>query len=200
MLRVSVRRLLCAVAACSILIAALAMPGPASAQSPSGYGTRTKVSIPDRTDAGAWYGTWYYVSRDRQMALWIRHEDGIPQVKMGLRELKRGGDSFTTDWNGLAEYGGPGKAGTFTLTFDEQDENTLNGSWVWETRTASGTRTETADVTIFRAGWGRQLVWKVTNVQMQFPGDDEPSSKGPDRVWTFRKASRREALWGELPF
>jgi hypothetical protein len=200
MLRVLVRRLLCAVASCPILIAALATPGPASAQSGPGYGGRTKVAVPESTEAGDWYGTWYYVSRVREMALWIRNDGGTLQVKLGLRELKRRGDSFTTGWNGVAEYGGPGMAGTFSLTFDQQDENTLTGSWVWETRTASGARTETADFTIFRTGWGRQLAWKITNLRLQVPGNDSPLGGGPDRVWTFRKASRREALWSELPF
>jgi hypothetical protein len=91
---------------CSVLIAGFAAPGYAPAQSRSQYVGRTTVTAPDRTDAGEWDGTWFYVTRARKMALWIRTEDGQPRMKLRLLGQSGGLESFTTDWDSQAEYEG----------------------------------------------------------------------------------------------
>lgn len=185
---------------CSILIAGLAVPVSVTAQSRSQFVGRTAVTAPERTDAGEWDGTWYYVTRARKMALWIRTEDGTPRMKMRLQGQSGGLESFTTDWDSQAEYHAAGRAGSFSLEFDQRDENTMTGSWTWNVDAKNASRDETADFTIYRAGWGRQLIWKIENFRQEFSGDAEPRGDVEEMVWLFRKASRREALWSELPF
>jgi hypothetical protein len=185
---------------CSILIAGLAVPVLVTAQSRSQFVGRTTVTAPDRTDAGEWDGTWYYVTRARKMALWIRTEDGKPRMKLRLQGQSGGLESFTTDWDGQAEYHAAGRLGAFSLEFDQRDENTITGSWTWNVDAKNAARDETADFTIYRAGWGRQLIWKIENFRQEFSGDAEPRGDVEEMVWLFRKASRREALWSELPF
>jgi hypothetical protein len=184
----------------SVLIAGLSAPGYAPAQSRSQYVGRTAVTAPDRTDAGEWDGTWFYVTRARKMALWIRTEDGKPRMKLRLLGQSGGLESFTTDWDSQAEYQAADRRGAFTLKFDQRDENTITGSWTWNVQTKDAARDETADFTIYRAGWGRQLIWKIENLRQEFSGNATARGDAQHVVWLFRKASRREALWSELPF
>jgi hypothetical protein len=185
---------------CSILIAGLAAPGYAPAQSRSQFIGRTAVTAPERTDAGEWDGTWFYVTRARKMAVWIRTEDGKPRMKLRLLGQSGGLESFTTDWDGQVEYQSAGRQGAFSVTFDQRDENTITGSWAWSVKAKDASRDETADFTIYRAGWGRQMIWKIENLQHEYTGDIKPRGDVQEMVWLFRKASRREALWSELPF
>jgi hypothetical protein len=185
---------------CSILIAGLAVPVSVTAQSRSQLVGRTAVPAPERTDAGDWDGTWYYVTRSRKMALWIRTEDGTPRLKLRLLGQSGGLESFTTDWDGQAEYTTAGRRGAFSLTFDQRDANTIKGSWRWNVDAEDASRNETADFTIYRSGWGRQLIWNISNLKQEFSGEAKPRGDVEQLVWLFRKASRREALWSELPF
>ena len=83
---------------------------PVPAQDSGVYG-RTKLSAPERSDEGDWYGTWYFVSRSRKMAVWFRDKDGVPQMRVRLQEQAQGLEGFSTDWEGQAEYSAAGLAG-----------------------------------------------------------------------------------------
>ena len=65
------------------LVLLCALPVVGQVTNPGRQGTM----IPERTDAGEWYGTWYYVQRDFKMAMWIRMEDGSPQVMVPRQRL-----------------------------------------------------------------------------------------------------------------
>jgi len=161
---------------------------------------RTAVEAPERSDAGEWPGTWYYVSRDRKMALWIRDRNGTPEVKLRMRGKMSEAENFSTDWNGKAEYESTGNVAKFELQFDERDADTMTGRWIWEVTRGDDGRRETAQFTVYRAGWGRQMVWVLENLRTESWGRREGVIEQPLMVWTFQKASRREALWEELPF
>jgi len=186
------------VAAGTLVLGLLSTARPAPAQSLM-YG-RTEVSAPERTDAGEWTGTWYYASRIRKMALWIREERGEVQIRLRLLGQAGSRESFVTDWNGRSEYVYAAKPASFALEIDESDENTVTGRWVWDLGTEELGRSETANVTIYRAGHGRQMVWAFKNFRHDYRGSDAQATELENVIWTFHKASRHQALWEELPF
>ncbi len=174
---------------------------PALAQSLM-YG-RTEVALPERSDAGNWQGTWYYSSRVQRMAMWMQDwEEGKPRLMLRMHAAQGiEGESFTTDWNGVAEYDYRGGHGSFRLEFEQADANTIAGRWVWETGRPSGGSRETAQFTIYRTGIGRDLVWHVRDLKSEAWGNGRPRpAAGAEMVWSFRKASRRHAMWSELAF
>ena len=183
---------------CALVLAAVATPGLLPAQTESPFYGRTQLTRPERTDAGDWYGTWYYISRSRKMALWIRTKDGQPEVKLRLQERASSRLSFTTDWDTRADYNHSGVQGQFSLDIENRDENTITGKWIWDSRTSAGGSGEAAEFTIYRSGYGRQLVMHLQNVEHKQVS--RTVQRLPELVWTFKKASRRTALWGELPF
>jgi len=169
---------------------------PSGAQQPeytTAYG-RSTVIAPERTDAGNWTGTWFYVNKRRKMALWMRVEDGT--AKFMLRSQERG-KNLLTDWDGQASYHVGDAAGEFSMTLDQQDDKTISGSWAWTFDDGQRGWKETADFTMYRTSHGRQLVMSISDWQRDQGGRSE---KREFQVWTFRKASRRQALWAELPF
>lgn len=157
------------------------------------YG-RSTVKAGDRSDAGDWAGTWFYVNKKRKMALWMRVEEDSPSFKLRVQEK---GNNLTTDWDGQASYSAGGKQGNFSITVDQRDDKTISGSWVWTVGDQDVGRKETADFTMYRTGHGRQLVMRVENWRREHAGGTQRLAL---QLWTFRKASRRQALWGELPF
>jgi hypothetical protein len=182
------------------LVVTVAAPGlAADSDAPGSFG-RSTVPVPERSDEGDWDGTWFYVSRARKMALWIREDDGEIRLRLRVQGQKGDPESFTTDWDGQAEYDVAGRHGRFSMSFDTKDQNTIAGSWDWETRVRGSGRTETAQFTMFRTGLGRQLIFHVTNVGYEYQGDSDAVSPAREFVWVFRKASRRQVLWNELPF
>jgi len=183
---------------CTFVLAGLALPVPLLAQHDSQFYGHTEVIAPDRTDAGDWYGTWFYTSRTRKIALWIRETDGLPQIKMRLQDRGTGSQSFTTNWNTQADYNLSGLHGLFSLDIETRDENTLTGKWSWAMRTGDARNGEEAVFTIYRSGVGRQLV--IDFEDFERTQEHRKSQRLGRMVWTFHKASRREALWSELPF
>ena len=178
---------------------ATALPSsPSRAQSPL-IGKHT-VESPDRTDAGDWEGTWYYVSRIRKMALWIRENDGEIKIKVRIEGAAGKSESVTTDWDSKGEFVQTGKPGSFRLEFDHTDADTISGRWIWDYGSPELGKSERAEFTMFRAGYGRQLVWQFKDFEHKNWGGERVSQRVDDVVWTLQKVSRREALWGELPF
>lgn len=163
----------------------------------------TTVTAPERTDAGTWTGTWYYVSRTHRMALWIREDGEQLQIQAQLQGAKSGTieESFVTDWNGVAEYGTRGQPGKFALRITEHDKNTIRGTWSWEYGRGNEGFAENADISAYRAGAGRLLVWKMDNVRRERGGDPSKARAIDQVVWVFDKVSQRPSvLWNELPF
>ena len=162
---------------------------------------RSTLGGAERSDAGDWYGTWYYVSRTQKMAIWIRDDDGTPQVKWRLSGTQSGDlDSFSTDWSSQGVANDRGQSGTFKLTLDTADQNTIAGNWAWEVRAGKNGRKDTANFELYRSGDGRHAVMRITDWKREFWGKREYAQTQEYKVWTFRKASRREAMWNELPF
>ena len=83
------------------------------------------------------------------------------------------------------------------MTVDQRDDATISGSWLWTVGKQDVGWKETADFTMYRTGHGRQLVMRIENWQTENPGGVRRLDL---QLWTFQKASRRQALWGELPF
>jgi len=156
--------------------------------------------VPPRDDAGSWDGTWWYVSRDSKIALWIRAENGTPQVKLRFLSMNAP-EGFETDWTGAADYItkiGPGK---FRLTLSERDLNTIHGRWDWSLEATDSARIESGTFAIHRTNRGRQLalVFEELIRTMHRKGrPDDVFTSSP--ALTFFLASKRHVLWDELPF
>jgi hypothetical protein len=188
-----------------ILIATVLFCGgtvPAQIQGPeqqSIFG-RVDVTTPDPTEKGDWVGTWYFVSRDRKMALWIQGPEENPKVKFAFESTTGIPESFTTDWEGLAVYSSTGLPGKFALSLAERDRNHIAGSWDWWLGDENRGRHQTADFNLYRTTDGRTLVMLVTDSTIRRFTTRVESTTLDKQVWTFRKATRREARWAELPF
>ena len=181
------------------LACAAALPdGAPRAQTQTMFGTVT-VDKPPATTDGDWKGTWYYVSRMRRMALWLREDNGVPQLMLQIQG-KGTGEALLTGWDGSVAYDLGGVPGAFRLTFTRRDADAIEGTWSWEWGNSVDGWRETADFSAYRSGDGRQLVWVMKNLEEQHWGTSEYALTQPEVAWIFQKASRREALWGELPF
>lgn len=168
---------------------------PAFAQGISG---RKGFDLPPRTDAGDWAGTWYWVSRDAKLAVWIRLEEGRPELKLRYFNTARA-ESFETDWNVQADYRFQGQPGKFSFELTQRDDKTIRGNWFWELGQGELRRLETARVTLYRSGDGRAMVMNFEDLERSVGGEAGAVLAYP-QVWTLRKASNYERRWEELPF
>jgi hypothetical protein len=161
------------------------------------------LRFPGRTDAGRWEGTWYYLNRSEKWGLWIREQEGVPELKLRHLNVDKA-ESFTTDWTTTMDYVHEGRIGEFRISFTERDENIIVGDWHWKLGKEGVddlVRIETARITMYRTGDGRQIVLKFDDFERVYKkGDDNALRFDPPVAWTFHKASRREARWAELPF
>lgn len=191
----------CVVTALLVGAVLVATPRPTPAQEGQNltYG-RTTVRGAERTDAGDWIGTWYYVSRSRKMAVWIRDWRGELQFKLKVQSKGGGRESFTTDWGSRAEYDYLGMPARFGIHFDQFDQQTIAGGWLWELGDEAKGRRETLDFTMYRSGLGRQMVAIVRDFKRDYFGMNAVPVSVELQVWLFTKASRRTVLWEELPF
>jgi hypothetical protein len=186
------------------LVAALAvlllMPFAAAQEGNMDHFQRSNVVVPERTDEGVWDGTWYYISRDWKIALWIRTTDGSPELQLQFFGFAMA-EHFITDWKGHADYDVKGRHfGRFDLATTERDEDTIKGKLDWELTVGEVTRIEQGDFTMYRAGDGRSIVMKFDDyVRLELQGNQRREWR-PQQSWTFRKASNRLVMWEELPF
>jgi hypothetical protein len=185
----------------AIALAGLVLtPAPLVAQ--SGFEPKGVVSkfVPPRDDSGSWDGTWWYVNRDGKFALWIRNENGVPQIKLRYLSLNTP-EGFETDWLGASDYItkiGPGK---FRLTLDERDANTIKGHWDWTLDATDSSRIEAGTFSMHRTNKGRQLAMvfdELTRTMRRRNRPDDVFSSAPSM--TFFLGSKRQVLWDELPF
>jgi hypothetical protein len=161
---------------------------------------RSSLVIPDRTDKGTWAGTWYYISRDQKIALWIRTAGGLPEIQIQFFGFAMA-EHFITDWQGHADYDVKGRhPGSFDLTITERDENIIKGKIDWQLTVGDITRIERGDFTMYRSGVGRSIVMRFDDyARIELEGEQRRVWR-PKQSWTFRKASNRLVMWEELPF
>ena len=159
---------------------------------------RVTHTVPLASNEGAWDGTWFYVSRDRRMALWIKTENGVPQVKLHYQSLGST-EGFETDWDGNASYEVNTLKGTFSLGLKKREATLNEGHWDWQLAAGKGNRIEIGDFRMYRTGDGRYLALKFDDLRRHVRGSLEREYGGPVSL-TFIKVSKRLALWDELPF
>jgi len=172
---------------------------PALAQDSMNRSTITSIARPERTDAGVFDGTWYYVQRDGRMALWARGNAGKLELKIRYQSAQ-GLESFETDLTTGADYDLSGKPARFSIEMSQADENTVEGHWFWEVKSRKASRLEEGDFTMYRAGDGRQLVMDFSSFQKKLTSQGRSGGYEGPLIWHFNKASKRLVRWEELPF
>jgi len=161
---------------------------------------RTAVVIPERTDQGNWDGTWVYANRDAKYALWLRtREDGRPEARLKFESTSTP-ETFETGWDGRAEYALSGKPVTFAFVLERGDANLLAGTWNWDAQFGSAFRKDVGTFEAFRAGDGRALVLRFKTYERSVKRKGEVRTSQALPIWTFRKVSKQQARWEELPF
>jgi hypothetical protein len=182
-----------------IVAAALLLAVPAAAD--LGYYGRSDVYRGDPTTAGTWNGSWVYVSRDQHWALWLR-EGAKGKVEAKLQYQAQGSpETFETDWTGTAEYYLAGSPVKFEFKLRKATADRLEGSWSWVASSPGSARIETADVTLYRAGYGRSLVLDFgENYQRIVRRGGKESKVTLPTAWGFTKVSQRHVLWDEMPW
>jgi len=174
---------------------------PVHSQQPRVPREKRSYSAPARTDAGEWGGTWFYQTHKEKWALWLRVEDGVPEVKFQFQNYDQG-ENFITDWQTVSHYASKEKKGLFKPIFDQRDIDLITGEWFWQLGTAEvdrAVRTETASFEMYRSGRGRQLVLALAGFERVYEGS-RTYRLAAEQAWTFHKASRRLVDWNELPF
>lgn len=180
-----------------LLAVVLGLSGSVSAQvSRPG---RSSVIAPERNDAGSWDGTYWYVNRDYRAAMWMRTTDGLPEIRLKLVAFGSP-EEFETGWDCEASYEVPDGHGEFALSINERDANTIKGSWTWNLQVGASVRKQIGEVTIYRAGQGREVVMLFDPFKFHIGPADQERWIDVDQVWTFRKSSKRMIRWEELPF
>ncbi len=150
-----------------------------------------------RTDAGEWDGTWFYLSRNEKMVLWLRTENGKTEARIRYQS-KITPEYFETDWNGQIEYYVAGRPSAFAFTLDDWDENTLRGTWKWDSPVPQMPRSESGRFIMYRGGRGRDLVIVFEEfLRIRSKGGRKTRFQQP-ASWSFRKVSKRLALWEEV--
>src|SRR5262245_59412641 len=158
------------------------------------------VVVPQRTDAGRWDGTCVYANRDARYALWLRTTvEGRPEARLRY-ESTSSPEKFETGWDGKAAYALSGQPVTFAMLFERADADTLAGTWNWDAEFGRSARKETGTFEAFGAGDGRALVLRFRSYEKVVRKRDNVRKTEALPIWTFRKVSKRQALWDELPF
>jgi len=187
--------MLCAAALAALSAAALAPSSHAQGMDRD-FG-KEAVLIPERTDAGVWDGTWFFVSRDSRMVIWLRTVGGKPELKLQYQSLANA-EVFETDWSGRSSYYLAGEPATFECLPTSRDANTIQGTWNWKLEFEDSARVEVGTFTMFRAGDGRQLVMRFDKLERQVRRNNDVKKYDLKTSWTFTKASKRILLWDEV--
>jgi hypothetical protein len=190
-------RMLAMVAASTFALAGWA--GEVKTELP-GMGTdRQLIQKDEETTAGSFDGSWMYVNRDSRFALWVRTVGGVPQVKIQYQSLANP-EAFETDWDGKSLYYMAGSPVTFELKLGQCTSDRIVGKWLWEVTIGASMRRESADVVIYRTGFGRTLVMDFQNYEKTILNAGRNKIMKSPMVWTWVKISNRELLWEEFPF
>ena len=176
----------------AVLIASVA--GGAGERRP---GLQTYKTSP-RTEAGDWYGTWVYKSRDQRVVLWLRADaSGRPEYRLQYQSLGTP-EAFTTDWTGRSEYAVTGTDALFHLAAKERGEHSIRGTLDWDLQFERSGRRRTAEFEMFRGGDGRHLVLHFHKQSLVIRKGDKEATDNSPGAWTFIKNSRRLVLWEEI--
>lgn len=159
---------------------------------------RVTHTVPVASSEGVWDGTWIYVNRDRQIALWFKTEGGAPKVKLRYLDLSSG-EGFETDWEGKSEYEVRQSKGRFSLGPTRRDAARIEGHWDWVLEAGKGARIEVGDYHMYRTGDGRYLAMNFEELERTVHGSNDRVYTGSVSL-TFIKVSKRLVLWDELPF
>lgn len=162
------------------------------------FGRSTRKVI-EASNEGIWDGTWYYVSRDARMVMWIKTEDGLPRVKFRFLS-NQAAEGFETDWDGNAKYSLPQSEGNFSLNIKKRDADVIEGHWDWRLESQKSSREEQGDYRMYRTGDGRFFVIDFSDFRKTLKGKKGTRVFKTHPAWTFQKASKRLVLWDELPF
>jgi hypothetical protein len=161
---------------------------------------RKAMLVAERTDAGDWYGTWYYKTRSIRVVMWIRAgQDELPEYRLQYQSLSSP-ESFMTDWNGLAEYSVRGNQAVYNLKPTSRDENVIKATLHWDLQFDSSGRTRSGDVEMYRGRNGRVLVMMFPDQKLTVKKKGKIASSEATLAWTFLKASKRTVRWEEIPF
>lgn len=182
-----------------IALLVVALAAPALAQRHPEFTGKVGVYVPEPTADGDWNGTWMYNSIEAKIALWMRTRRGKTEVRVKY-EGGRGALGFETDWTGASSYFSNEQPSSFAMRFTKRSPSELEGTWNWITRLRSASRTENGTFTLFRAQDGRTLVMKFDQYELATIRQGKTTRTTTPPVWSFQKASKREALWDELPF
>lgn len=165
-----------------------------------GFGNeKIAVRSGEPTNAGSFDGTWMYVNRDVHFALWIRTRDGKPEMRLQYQSLASP-EAFETDWSGKASYYMAGNPVEFEIRVGQADANAIDGHWSWDLTIGDSARRESADLHVFRTGYGRALVMRFDNYVRTIRRNGQDSTVKPLMSWSWTKVSKREVLWDELPW
>lgn len=167
--------------------------------SKSSYPGQQGVFVPVRSDEGVWDGTWYYNSIECKIVIWLRTRRGKVEARARYQGLNRP-IGFESDWKGTSAYYNAEQPSLFELKFSRTTPTDLDGTWKWDTRLANSSRNEAGTFTMFRALDGRTLVVEFKEYELVMISRDKTARITQAPTWTFIKASKREALWDELPF
>jgi len=159
---------------------------------------RVTQTVPIPSNEGVWDGTWFYVSRDRRMALWFKTENGVPQVKLRYMSVASL-EGFETDWEGKASYTVREATGNFSLGLKKRGADSIEGRWDWVLEAGKGARVEEGDFHMYRTGDGRYMAFYFDDLKRTVRGSKEGVASGAVSL-TFIKVSKRLVLWDELPF
>jgi hypothetical protein len=179
-----------------LLLAAAAFCSLAAAQTPH----QGQVELYPATEEGDWDGTWVFGNRDFKIVLWLQSDSkGKPSMRWQYQDLANA-EMFVTDWEGKADYTMLQATGKVSLNARELTPHSIKGELVWETDYEDAIRSVTGAYEIFRVNDGRFLMiyfplWK----RVIQKGDDVRISEVP-QSWTFRKLSKRQLRWEEIPF
>jgi hypothetical protein len=176
----------------AVLLAAIAVPPaiPAESDLPEGL-----------TERGNWNGSWYLFNRDERIALFVRSENGAPQIRLRYQHRSRP-DAFETDWEGSGAYFVSGQPATFELKIAEHSDTLIRGTLSWNFPLLAGSReTRSGEFKLYRTENGRKMLmdFDVMHFDLVRP-ESGTQSRSSFWRWVFLKASKRVALWEELPF
>ena len=88
----------------------------------------------------------------------------------------------------------------FELKLGASTADRIVGTWSWVVEVDGSGRRETADIVIYRTGYGRALVMDFQNYQLTITLEGKNRITKPPVVWNWLKISKRELLWDEMPF
>jgi hypothetical protein len=172
---------------------------------------QTRVVPPDETAAGGFEGTWYRIDPDNHQAVQFRRgPNGKGWEVRFYWQTTMDQFQIDTNWRTRTEFAFKGYPGARVLDVD-QKKSTPSRILIHYHRDQDGADkshlTEEGDVLVYRAGEGRNLVWRQEPLRTKVkisepiaPYEEDGANTEQQRLWIFMKASRRLIPWDEIPW